>query len=67
VREVIDTIEQISGQPVPDEEVGRRAGDPVALYADNSRIRAELGWTPTQGLDEIVASAWRWHSSVAGR
>jgi UDP-glucose-4-epimerase GalE len=67
VREVIDTIERISGRPVPHEDVGRRAGDPVALYADNSRIRAELGWAPTHGLDEIVASAWRWHSSVAGR
>jgi UDP-glucose 4-epimerase len=43
--------------------VGRRAGDPVATFADPTRVAATLGWTATRGLEEIVASAWQWHST----
>jgi UDP-glucose-4-epimerase GalE len=63
VLDVIHATERISGQQVPYEIVGRRAGDPVSTYADPTRIEAVLGWKATQGLDEIVASAWRWHST----
>jgi UDP-glucose 4-epimerase len=48
---------------VPYEIVARRAGDPVSTYADPTKIEAVLGWRATKGLDEIVASAWRWHST----
>ncbi len=63
VREVLDAAERASGRPVPHELAPRRPGDPVAVYADN-RLAAELlGWKPRLGLDDIVASAWAWHSS----
>ena len=26
-------------------------------------IGAMLGWQPTHGLDDIIATAWRWHST----
>jgi UDP-glucose-4-epimerase GalE len=63
VLEVIESARRASGAVIEPEFVGRRAGDPVALYADNQRARDLLGWVPHYGLDEIVASAWRWHSS----
>lgn len=63
VKQVIDTTERIAGIEVPRSYTGRRPGDPVATYADNSLIRATLGWEPVQGLDEIVATAWAWHST----
>jgi UDP-glucose 4-epimerase len=65
VQEVIDATERIIGREVPREYVGRRPGDPVALYSDNRLVKATLGWEPTQGLDEILATAWRWHSTHA--
>ncbi len=65
VRDVVEAIERVSGVRVPREEVGRRAGDPVALYADDTLIRSTLDWTAQLGLDEIIVSAWRWHSSIA--
>jgi len=37
-------------------------GDPVALYADTALSREVLGWTARRGLDEMLASAWAWHS-----
>ncbi len=63
VQEVIDAAERITGRAVPREYVGRRAGDPVTLYSDNELVTATLGWQASQGLDEIIATAWQWHST----
>lgn len=63
VMEVIRTTQRVSGRPVPYEIVSRRAGDPMTIYADPSAARAALGWEPRYGLDEIITTAWNWHSS----
>ncbi len=61
VREVIDTIEQVSGKPVPCVEAPRRAGDPARLVASSDRIRGDLGWTPQyHDLTTIVRHAYDW-------
>lgn len=61
VREVIASVEKISGRKVPRVEVGRRAGDPPSLVADASRARESLGWGPKYAeLDTIVEHAFRW-------
>jgi UDP-glucose-4-epimerase GalE len=61
VKEVLDAIETVAGRPVPHEYVDRRAGDPVATYADTSTAETILGWRAKYGLTEIVESAYRWH------
>lgn len=62
VLEVIKAVEKVSGLKVPASYAPRRAGDPPALYADASKARAELGWTPTfKSIEPIVETAWRWH------
>ena len=64
VREVIAAVERVSGRPVPHVVGPRREGDPPALVASSARIRAETGWQPTHdSLDEIVRTAWAWHSA----
>jgi len=64
VQQVIDTVGQVSGRPVPFDLAPRRAGDPPELVADPSRARAVLGWTPRYAaLPSIVQHAWNWHSS----
>ena len=63
VLEVIAASERISGLTVPYDIVARRAGDPVSTYADPARAREMLKWQASQGLDEIIASAWAWHST----
>lgn len=61
VREVIDVVKRLSGVDFPVEEVGRRAGDPAALMADNGRIKEVLGWHPDyDDLDTIVDTALAW-------
>lgn len=63
VQEVINTARRISEVDIPVEYVGRRPGDPVAVYADNTKAREQLGWQPQYGLEEIVRTAWNWHSA----
>ena len=65
VREVLAAAERAAGRPVPAEEVDRRPGDPAAIWADTKRAEALLGWRATRSLDEIVGSAWAWHSRSA--
>jgi UDP-glucose 4-epimerase len=67
VREIIEACRRVTGHPIPTEEVERRPGDPAALYADNSKIRRELGWTPEYtDVERIVATAWQWHARQWG-
>lgn len=63
VREVIATVERVTGRTVPVAAAPRRAGDPVAVWADVTRASEVLGWRAERDLDEIVESAWRWHCS----
>ena len=63
VLDVIRETERLSARSVPHEIVGRRAGDPVEVYADPGRVHEVLGWKASRGLDEILATAWAWHSS----
>ncbi len=63
VNEVIDVVKAQSGVDFPVEQVGRRAGDPAALMADNARIKATLGWTPDfDNLETIVSTALAWEA-----
>jgi UDP-glucose 4-epimerase len=62
VRQILDACRRVSGHPIPSVEGPRRPGDPPRLIADSARVRADLGWAPRfVDLDEIVATAWRWH------
>jgi UDP-glucose 4-epimerase len=61
VFEVLEAARRISGQDIPAEIVGRRPGDPAAVFADNRKAREGLGWSPSYGLKEIISTAWQWH------
>ncbi len=63
VFEVIHAVEAVAGRPVPYDVAPRRAGDPMATFADPTFAQATLGWQAKYGLDAIVDSAYRWHSS----
>lgn len=67
VREVIDSVERVTGTRITVIERPRRQGDPPALVADATRAREALNWRPEHSdLDEIVDSAWAWLRRAAG-
>lgn len=61
VREVIATIQAVSGITREPEIRNRRQGDPALVVGDPSRAHNELGWTSKRDLYEIVRSAWESH------
>jgi UDP-glucose 4-epimerase len=63
VLQVVETARRLSGRDIPARTVGRRSGDPPVLVADNARAARLLGWKPARGLEEVVATAWEWHST----
>lgn len=66
VRQVIAAVSAEAGHAVPHQIAPRRVGDPPALYADPRQARNVLGWEATHSsLDNIVASAWRWHTATS--
>ncbi|GAB6929437.1 UDP-glucose 4-epimerase GalE [Paenibacillus sp. JCM 10914] len=64
VKEVIETAIRVTGVDIPVVTEPRRAGDPAILVASSDKARSVLGWTPSKvTLEEIIGSAWKWHSS----
>ena len=63
VLEVLSATERISGREVPHVFSPRRAGDPAVVFADPSLAERTLGWKARHGLEDIIATAWQWHST----
>lgn len=66
VREVIETAREVTGHPIPAIDDDPRPGDPARLVASSDRARELLGWQPRRDLEDIIASAWEWHSQQWG-
>jgi len=63
VLEVLQEVGNAAGKPVQTILEPRRAGDAPHLVSDWRRAEKKLGWRPLRsGLDQIVSSAWAWHS-----
>lgn len=68
VREVIDAVRRVSGQPLNVVDQPRRAGDPPQLIANSARLKELLHWQPRfDDLNAIVSSTLAWERrSLAG-
>lgn len=67
VREVLNTVEQVSGKKLNIIEAPRRAGDPATVVAKAEKIRQLLGWEPRhQTLESMVRSTLAWEQKQAG-
>lgn len=65
VLEAIQAFEKVSGVQLNYEIGPRRAGDIVAIYANNDKAVKELGWNCKFGLEEMMLTAWQWEQSLA--
>ncbi|MFF0017135.1 UDP-glucose 4-epimerase GalE [Streptomyces sp. NPDC005374] len=66
VRQVIETVRQVTGHPIPEVVAPRRAGDPATLVASAATAREKLGWNPTRAdLAGIVADAWEFAQTIS--
>jgi UDP-glucose 4-epimerase len=62
--EVIDTIEQIVGQPIRRNHVGLAIGDARHTAADVSKAKQLLGYQPQISLQQGLTQEWQWIQSL---
>ncbi len=60
VLEAIQAFERASGQKLNYQLGPRRPGDVVAIYADATKAKEILGWTPQRDILNIMNTAWQW-------
>jgi UDP-glucose-4-epimerase GalE len=60
IREVMRSIEEVTGRKVPFTIAPRRPGDPPVLIADVSRTQRVLNWRAQRDLRDMVTTAWKW-------
>lgn len=63
VLEVIRAARRVTGRDIPVRLAARRAGDSAVLVASSDAARGELGWVTKLTLNDMVETAWRWHSA----
>jgi len=64
VKQVVDCVGKLAGQPVPHVYGARRPGDSPRLVGSIAKAREQLGWTPTRGLETQIDDALRWRRAM---
>lgn len=64
VLEAIQSFEKVSGKKLDYKVGARRAGDVIAVYANNTLAKTELNWNPEFNLDDMMLSAWKWQLNL---
>lgn len=64
VLEAIYAFEKVS-QTTLNYTIGpRRPGDVVSIYSNSIKAETSLGWTPKYGIEDMMASAWKWENNI---
>jgi nucleoside-diphosphate-sugar epimerase len=63
MRDAIALCERIAGRELELRTAPEASGDVRRTAADTTRIRSDLGWGPTVGLEQGLREQWLWASS----
>lgn len=64
VLEAIQAFEKVSGEKLNYKIGERRAGDVIAIYANNNLAVNELKWEIKFDLNEMMRTAWNWELNI---
>lgn len=63
VKQILDTVERVTGRPVPHSISPRRPGDAEQLVSDTRLAQKLLGFEPSlSDADSIIKHAWAFHA-----
>lgn len=61
VKQVIESVLNVTGKKISCCVVARRQGDPAKLIAGSDKIIKELNWQPKyDSIEKIIETAWKW-------
>jgi UDP-glucose 4-epimerase len=67
VKEIVRTVEEVTGRQVPCQETPRRAGDPPVLIGNAQKAIGTLNWRTAYGrIEDIIGTAFLWEKKSAG-
>jgi len=67
VRQVMQTVESVTGKRIRSCATARRQGDPPVLCASAEKLTRTVGWNPIHSdLTNIVQTAWAYQQGVRG-
>jgi UDP-glucose 4-epimerase len=64
VLEAINAFEKVSGTSLNYQIGPRRAGDVIAIFANNDAAVKELHWKVKYNLDDMMHTAWQWELKI---
>lgn len=67
VLEVVQAFEQANDLKVKYKIEGRREGDIVEAYANNTLAKSELDWEPTTSLEVSLKNSWNWERNLRAK
>ena len=66
VRQIMDTVREVTGVDFTPEVGPRRPGDPARIVATGELAARDLDWAMRHDLRDMVASAWRARQAAGG-
>ena len=63
VKEVFETVEEITGKKINVEIKPRRLGDAAILLANSSKAKEILKWIPKHNLEDSIKTAYLWEKN----
>ena len=67
VLEAIKAFEKISGIKLNYTTGPRREGDVISIYANNTKAKEKLNWSPEIGIEDSMRTAWQWEVSLRNK
>ena len=67
VLELVNMFEKVNGLKLNYKIAPRRSGDVVAIYADTTLAKNELGWKAERSLEDTLVSAWKWEQYIRSK
>ncbi len=67
VLEMLYAFEKETRQPLNYKITNRRPGDVVEIFADSSKAKKDLKWTPKHNVEDIMRTAWEWELKTGNR
>jgi nucleoside-diphosphate-sugar epimerase len=66
VWDILRLLERLAGRRARVKQEPARAGDQRYTFADTTKIRSHLGWSPGTTLEEGLARQWEWQKQESG-
>ena len=62
-KEILSEVEKVLGKEIKVKFGPKRPGDASKLFASIEKIQKVLGWSPKYNLEDIIKSAYLWHTT----